>query len=255
MCIRDRYKHIRSAVVAYEKFVELSPDPETLEEGSPQKTQMVQAREEAQTRINDLNDSIKKYELALQRQKDEAAAEKEAERIQKEKEEAEIRSRKEGMQWGIDLIVEGGADARLSAVFRSLLGGSINWGSFGLDAHVGLDGFVRIKNGEGTTGRSVTLMDLGAKYALHPRSVGPFASLGASYGLITGEPNDVRLPGNDDTCSSLNLASDDVCSFEIDKTIALRTGIGYGFESSETTTVALRPVSYTHLTLPTTPYV
>lgn len=231
------YDHIDHAIKSYEDYLSLAPDPSAMEEGSPAREAAEANKAKAEKRIADLKSALTRYEENKEREKSQKEAEEEAERQALEEEQAAIRARSEGMQKSLDVVVYGGADKSASAVARAMIGGALNWNGLGVDAHLGLDGFLRFSDSKGINARSLTLLDLGVRYGLKPRSVGPFVAAGGSFGIIAGRPRDIRLVDKPNTCSS--LGSND-CNIEIDKNISIRGGLGYGFESSESTTVALR---------------
>ena len=114
----------------------------------------------------------------------------------------------------------------------------LGWGGFALEGHVAFDGFLRIRGDVGTSARSLSLFDLGLRYGFSGnRYVGPFVTAGGSFGLFSGKPRDRKLDGDTDTCAGFDKGR---CSFSVNKNIGTRVGFGYGFRSSDDTTVAVR---------------
>jgi hypothetical protein len=143
------------------------------------------------------------------------------------------------MQLALDLGLMAGSEPGLSGIARMTGGALLNRGRFGIEGHVGFAGFLRIRDQTGVSARELTLLDLGARVALRDtdRFVGPFVSGGGSFGLITGKPRERRL--RDDATSCAGAAGDD-CAFAIDRDLVFRLGGGWGFGSSDATTVGVR---------------
>lgn len=147
-------------------------------------------------------------------------------------------------QPAIDASVIAGVDEDLTAVGRLSVGGFWGFGKFAPEAHIGLDGFLRIDSSQGIAARSFNLIDIGARYGfLSDHFVGPFVSAGGGFGLFTGKPHERKIKGDMELCASANLPSEqpqDECTYRINKHLNARLGFGYGFRSGKKTTVAVR---------------
>ena len=224
----------QKAIDAYNKLLELLP------EGTPE-DQLAKVREQ----ITNLENAIK----AEEERKARVAEEEKQKRIDEEKRqrEAELekqrqKERLEGMRPAFDAMVVSGVDQDISAVARLIAGGFLGWGRFALEAHLAFEGFLRVDNSKGVSGRSVGL-DLGTRFGLtsRPNFQGPFLSLGGSFGLYSGKPRERKLADEMEVCRGFDSPEDPgSCAFDIDKNITGRFGFGYGFAASEKTTVAAR---------------
>lgn len=222
----------QAAVDAYKKYLELDANAEDKV-------------------VATINERIATLEKAIAEEKDRVEKQKEAERQQKIEEERQRREEEEkahrekeamqGMHPAIDALVVGGIDQDMSAVARLVGGGILGWDRFALEAHLVFEGFLRVDNTKGVSGRSLAL-DLGARYAFSGRHFrGLFLDAGGSFGLYGGRPRERKLADNPDTCMGFDTPENPgTCSFDIDKNITARFGVGYGFAASKTTTVAVR---------------
>jgi hypothetical protein len=141
----------------------------------------------------------------------------------------------------IDATLSSGFDQDLTAIGRFLGGGLLGFGRVGLEAHLAFEGFLRLDEDRGISARSLTLLDVGARYGFSgARFTGPFVVAGAGYGLIGGRPRERKLENDTATCSGYDAGKPGACTFEIDRNISTRLGAGWGFASGERTTVAVR---------------
>lgn len=222
------YAHYRKAVEHYRKYIELAPNGSEVEA--------------ARARIDTLDKAIADHDAEqdkekARRERDEAdRRETEAEAARQRQAELEAR---QGMQIAVDGMVLTGLATDLTAIPRGAGGLSLNWGGFGVEAHLGFDFFFRLRgDSEGIAARTVTL-DIGARYGLRgDRFIGPFIAGGGGFGLMIGSPRERRLDDDDDTCMAQVGAPD--CSFDLDKNLSARLGFGWGFAASDQTTVAVR---------------
>jgi len=147
-------------------------------------------------------------------------------------------------QPAVDAGVISGVDQDTTAVVRLIAGGLWGFGRFAPEAHVGVDGFLRINGAHGISARSFNLIDLGARYGFKSdRFVGPYVTVGGGFGLFTGKPHERKVSGEPETCASADIPAgqpDDQCSFRIDKNLNARLGLGWGFASGAKTTVGVR---------------
>lgn len=147
-------------------------------------------------------------------------------------------------QPAVDAAVLGGVDRDTSAVIRLVAGGMWTLGRFAPEAHIGVDGFLRIDADRGIAARSFNLIDLGARYGFQSdRFLGPYVTLGGGFGLFTGKPHERKVVDAPDVCESASIPEDqpqDACSYQIDKNINARLGLGWGFPSGPKTTVGVR---------------
>ena len=217
------YDKLRKSIEFYKKYVELVP------EGA--------GTDKANERIGQLEESVKAEEQRIQRlANEEEQAKLDAELAEKKAEEERLAklAKRKTMQ----MVLSGGAllgvDQQLSGILRMSGGGLLSWEKFALEAHVGIDGFLRVDSEQGLSARSFTLIDLGARYGANYRFIGPFVSGGASFGIFTGKPRERRLSDDDETCGGGD------CAFNIDKNLAARVAFGYGFRTTEKSTVAFR---------------
>ncbi|HEU5055949.1 MAG TPA: hypothetical protein VFU21_05470 [Kofleriaceae bacterium] len=214
------------AKAAYEKYLELAPQGKEAEA--------------ARNRIQVATVSLDNAKKALEKQKADEAKDAEREAEAAKKAEEERRREQEaatGMQLALDGLLIAGIDQDVTAVARFMPGGMLGWGRFALEGHLSFEGFLRISNDKGVSARSVSL-DLGARYGFKSnRFVGPFVSGGGGFGLFGGIPRERKLDGDMATCGAFEGGQ---CAFSIDKNISTRLGLGYGFEASRDTTVAVR---------------
>jgi tetratricopeptide (TPR) repeat protein len=214
------------AKAAYEKYLELAP-------------QGAEA-EAARNRIEVVTASIANAKQLVDKQKaDEDKKAKEAAEAERKAEEAQRAEAAagSGTQIALDGLLIAGLDQDATALARFMPGALLGWGRFALEAHIAFEGFLRVQNDKGVSARSVSL-DLGARYGFKDaRFRGLFASGGASYGLFGGKPRDRKLTEDMTTCGGFEGNN---CAFDVDKSIGTRFGLGYGFEASKKTTVALR---------------
>ncbi len=217
------YDKLRKAAEAYRKYVELVPEGETT-------TQVL-------ARINQLEESISAEEERIQRVADEETQAKLDEKLAKEAEEKERLAKLEE-QKSMQVVLLGGllagADQQLSGILRFSGGGMLSWEKFAIEGRVGIDGFLRVDQDQGIQARSFTLIDLGARYGMNYRYIGPFVSGGATFGLFSGNPRERKLVDDADTCGGGD------CAFDMDKNISGRLAFGYGFKATDKSTVALR---------------
>jgi tetratricopeptide (TPR) repeat protein len=220
---------LQKSVDAYKKYLEAVP------EGA--------GSDKARERITQLEESIDAERQRLQRIADEEAQAKlDAElaaKAEEEKRQRELAERKE-MQVVLNAGAVFGADQQLSGILRMQGGALLSWEKFAIEGKVGIDGFLRVDEDQGVSARSLTLLDLGVRYGLNYRYLGPFFAAGASYGVFGGKPRERKLDDDMATCAGFDTGSPGQCAFNIDANIATRVGFGYGFAASKKTTVALR---------------
>lgn len=223
------FEKLQRSVEAYKKYVGL------VAEGA--------LTDKANERIGQLEESIAGEEKRKQRIADEDAQDKLDAELEAKKEEEErlrkLRERKE-MQIVLDASVLAGADLQLSGVLRMAGGALFSWEKFAFEAHAGIDGMLRVDADQGTSARSITVLDVGMRYGANYRYVGPFVSGGVGFGLFSGKPRERKLKDNTSTCAGYDQAKPGTCSFNIDKNITGRIGFGYGFQAAGKNTVALR---------------
>lgn len=217
------YDKLRKSIEAYKKYVEL------VAEGA--------GTDKANERIGQLEESVKAEEQRIQRLADEEEQAKLDAELAREEEEkirlAKLAKRKT-MQTVLTGGVLAGVDQQLSGILRMSGGGLLSWEKFAFEGRVGLDGFLRVDPEQGVSARSFTLIDLGVRYGVNYRYVGPFVSTGASFGIFTGKPRERKLSGDKETCGGGD------CAFNIDKNISGRLAFGYGFRATDKSTVAFR---------------
>ncbi len=222
------YDHYRKAVEYFESYVQLAP-------GGAE-------AEAAKQRIEMIKKALADYDK--QKAEEEAEAKAEADKERAAKEEAERQrladlEKREHMQVAVDGMVLTGLASDMTAIPRGFGGALFNWDRFGIEAHLGFDFFFRLKgDGGGVAARTATL-DIGARYGFrNDRFLGPFVAGGAGFGLMLGSPRERRLESDAETCMAQTSTPD--CSFDLDKNLSGRLGMGWGFEASKVTTVALR---------------
>lgn len=155
-------------------------------------------------------------------------------------------------QPAVDAMVLSGIDQDTTAIVRLLAGGLYGFGNFAVDAHVAVEGFLRIDTSKGIAARSLPVFDIGFRYGIKgPDFVGPFVNLGASYGWFSGKPHERKVVDDPDTCETAANMTD--CNFRIDKSAAFRFGLGWGFRQSKKTTVAVR-VDFTYFLFSVSPF-
>ncbi len=147
-------------------------------------------------------------------------------------------------QPALDAAVLGGIDRDTTAVIRLIGGGMWVLGRFAPEAHVGVDGFLRIAADKGISARSFNLIDLGARYGIQSeRFIGPYVTAGGGFGLFTGKPHERKVVGEPEVCESADIPEgqpQDACAYQIDKNLNARLGFGWGFSSGPKTTVGIR---------------
>ena len=147
-------------------------------------------------------------------------------------------------QPAIDAAVLTGVDQDTTAIGRLMAGGIWALGRFAPEAHVGVDGFLRIDSAKGIAARQLSLLNLGARYAFtSDRFIGPYVSVGGGFGIFTGKPHERKINGDANLCASARIPPEqpqDNCIYRIDKSVNARVGFGYGFASGKHTTVAAR---------------
>lgn len=229
----EAYEKFGKAAETYRKFIEVAAPNEAMADAVAQADERARALEEA----------IAAREEQKQREKEAAELAKQKEEERKRKAEEERRRKlaeRKGLQMAIDAMVVGGADQDLSAVGRMMAGGLIGKKGLALEGHIGLDGFLRVDDDKGVTATSFTLLDLGVRYGFDYHFVGPWLTAGGSFGLFGGKPRERKLSDDTETCEGFDSATPGQCSFNIDKNLSARLGVGYGFQASEKSTVAVR---------------
>ncbi|MBT8494643.1 MAG: hypothetical protein KJO07_16430 [Deltaproteobacteria bacterium] len=181
---------------------------------------------------------------AVKKEEDERKA-KEAEEARRVAKEAEERKKAEEaakkaeadkLPLALSAIVMAGADQRTTVMGRLMAGGLIRFGRFAPEAHIGFEGYLRADSSQGTQAQSLTLIDLGARYAFSDEQfVGPFVAAGGGFGLFLGTPRDINFKDEPDICNP-----DSACTVQVDKHLNGRLGFGYGFKSGDKATVAVR---------------
>ncbi len=147
----------------------------------------------------------------------------------------------------VNAQVSAGADQESTVIGRLFAG--IVYGlpmhkKLAVEGHLAADVFLRSSGKQGIAARGFTLLDLGARYGIQSdRFVGPYVAVGGSYGVFTGKPHERKVINDAATCASANIPADqpqDECAFLINKNIAARFGLGWGFASGKKTTVGVR---------------
>lgn len=214
------------AIPYFEKYLAMAPDGRAAEAARQRITALEQGIE---------NEKKRKEQEAAEDAKS-AAAEAEAKRKADEQARIAVEGH-QGAQLALDISLTAGTEKDFTGMARAMAGGLLGWGKFAFEGHIGFAGFLQVAD-KGIAAREITLLDLGARYAFtSDRFIGPFVGLGGSFGLVTGSPHERKLEDDPDTCAG--FTSDD-CAFEIDKDLTTRLMLGYGFSSSEKTTVAVR---------------
>jgi hypothetical protein len=135
-------------------------------------------------------------------------------------------------------MVSAGLDDKLSAIGRLSAGGMMVFGRLAPELHLALDGFARTSDDEGTQALSISIADIGVRYAFQDdRFTGAFGTFGLGYGLFVGGSNQINLSDDTETCASF---PGNACSFEVDKLLTGRLGFGWGFGMGEDMTMAAR---------------
>jgi tetratricopeptide (TPR) repeat protein len=217
------------AVAAWKKFVELA-EPQAIENNNEE---LLSAVGKAKERIAKVEEEI--VEADKKRKEEEERKLKEIEEKKRLEEEARRREAAK-LPLAVNGMLLAGVDQRMTVVGRVMGGGMLRFGKFAPEAHVGFDVFLQAGGeSKGTRGQSLTLIDLGARYAIKDETFkGPYVAAGGAFGLFLGSPRKVALEGDMATCGGGD------CQFEVDKHLAGRVGVGYGFGSSEKTTVGIR---------------
>lgn len=144
-------------------------------------------------------------------------------------------------QPALDAMLMMGIDQDVTAIGRLFAGGMYGLGKFAVDAHIGVEGFLRVDGSKGVRATTLPMFDLGVRYGFQSsRFVGPFVAAGGSFGLFFAKPNKRRVKDDPETCASVPAGPTDECEFAIDKNASFRLGFGWGFAPSDKTTVAVR---------------
>lgn len=218
-----------AANAAFAKYMELAPEGAEVENAKKRIEVLTQG-------IKNANDAIAKQKADEQKEQEQTAtAEKKAEEDRKLAIEAE-----KGGRFALDGMVVAGVDQDTSAVARLMPGVLLQFGRFALEGHLSFEAFLRTQGDKGVSGRSVSA-ELGARYGFQSaRFTGLFASAGAGYGFFNGKPRERKLVDDMATCEGFDAAEEGACAFDVDRNISTRAGLGWGFEASKKTTVALR---------------
>ena len=190
---------------------------------------------QAKQRVEQLREATRAYEQARDNeqaaQQAADAAEQQRVRDQQAARDREQKKR-EGMQLALSGMVLSGITQDFGALARMGGGGLLGWGGFAVEASVGIDGFLRLKDSEGTSATSFRLIDIGARWGPGSRSVGPFGSAGASFGVFFASPRERKVSGNSDVCSTVDTSGSNTCTFAVDANITTRLGSGGGSRST-----------------------
>ncbi|HUS64571.1 MAG TPA: hypothetical protein VMZ28_08520 [Kofleriaceae bacterium] len=218
-----------AANAAFNKYIELAPEGAEVENAKKRIEILTQG-------IKNANDAIAKQKADEQKQQEQdAAATKKADEDRRLAIEAE-----EGGRFALDGLVVAGVDQDTSAVARLMPGVLLQFGRFALEGHLSFEAFLRTQGDKGVSGRSVSA-ELGARYGFQSaRFTGLFASAGAGFGFFNGKPRERKLVDDMATCEGFDAAEEGACAFDVDRNISTRVGLGWGFEASKKTTVALR---------------
>jgi hypothetical protein len=218
-----------AANAAFEKYIELAPDGAEVEN--------------ARKRIEILNQGITNAKSAIDKQKADDKQQAEADAAAAKKAEDDRKAAIEedkGSKFALDGMVVAGVDQDTSAVARLMPGALMQFGRFALEAHLSFEAFLRVQGDKGVSGRSVSA-ELGMRYGFRDaRFTGAFVSAGAGYGIFNGKPRERKLVDDMATCDGYDTADEGACAFDVDRNISTRVGLGWGFEASKKTTVALR---------------
>jgi hypothetical protein len=217
------FAEYEKAIPCFEKYLEMAPEGRAAEAAKQRITALQQGIENEKAR-KAKEEETKKIEEA-----DEAKAKAQAEAEEKAKREAA-----EGMQLALDVSLTAGSEPDFTGILRMVGGGLLGWGGFAFEGHLGFAGFLRTGSG-GVAARELTALDLGMRYGFDGnRFVGPWVGAGGSFGFLSGKPRERRLVDDEPTCGGGD------CTISIDKDITSRLTFGYGFKSSDKTTVAFR---------------
>ena len=135
-------------------------------------------------------------------------------------------------------MVSGGMDDKLTAIGRVFAGGMMVFGRLAPELHLALDGFARTRDDQGTQALSISIADIGVRYAFQDeRFTGGFGTFGLGYGIFVGGSNQIDLVDDTDTCAG--FPGND-CSFDVDKLLTGRLGFGWGFKTGEDMTMVVR---------------
>ena len=144
----------------------------------------------------------------------------------------------DGRPLALGAMISGGMDDKLTAIGRVSAGGMMVFGRFAPELHLGLDGFARTRGDQGTQALSLSIADIGVRYAFQDqRFIGAFGTFGLGYGIFVGGSNQIDLADDTETCAS--FPGND-CSFDVDKLLTGRLGFGWGFAMGEDMTMAVR---------------
>jgi hypothetical protein len=143
-----------------------------------------------------------------------------------------------GRPFAVGVMVAGGMDDKLSAIGRVFAGGMMVFGRLAPELHVSLDGYARTSGDQGSQALSLSIADIGVRYAFQDeRFTGAFGTFGLGYGIFVGGSNQISLADDTETCA--NFPGND-CSFDVDKLMTGRLGFGWGFAMGEGMTMAAR---------------
>jgi len=144
----------------------------------------------------------------------------------------------------LNAAVYAGVDQDYTAIGRMVAGGFWTFGAFAPEVHVGLDGFLPLTSSKGIAARSLNAIDIGARYGFqNDHMFGPYLSAGAGFGFFWGKPHERKVDGEPEICATATIPEGedpDQCAFRIDKNLNFRFGFGWGFATSEKTTVGAR---------------
>ncbi|ACY18638.1 hypothetical protein [Haliangium ochraceum] len=140
--------------------------------------------------------------------------------------------------WALSGIASVGIDDKGSAIGRVSAGGLMRFGKLAPEFHISLDGFLRTSDAQGTQALSLSIADIGVRYAfLDPSFVGPFGTFGLGYGLFIGGSNQITLDSDAESCAGF---PDNDCSFDVNRQLTGRLGLGWGLGSGDDASMALR---------------
>ncbi len=227
------FEAYKKAIKAYETYLEKAP------EGPEDIAKVVNERiTTLETALSDEEKRLKEKEESEKQQKIDEAREKREDEERDRKKKAKL----DGMRLAIDGMIVAGLDQDMSIAARFIAGGMAGWKYFGLEAHLAFENFFPLSDEVGTSGRSLTILDLGFRVGKGAKNYqGIFASAGGGFGLFGGNPRERRLKDDPEVCAGFgDPNTPNSCKFDIDKNITGRFGLGYGFAASKLTTVAAR---------------
>jgi hypothetical protein len=152
-------------------------------------------------------------------------------------------ARADSPMWALDAHVQTGADPDATVIARFLAGGMyvLTDAKLAFEGHVSFAGFLRINDDEGISARSISPINLGARYSLgNAKFHGPYVALGAGFGFFGGSPRERRVTGEMELCANARTETPGSCGFNITQELNTRLGFGYGFPSGKKTTVGVR---------------